>query len=145
MTGGIGRNSDRNGTFVPHASSSRRSILRQADQVWDHRSIRRNDVNGLFIVAFGLLQVADGIVTFFGLKFADVDEVNPLLNNVAEVLGLGYSITLLKLAGLAFIAFLFVDRHKMKSGWITTTLGVAVSFYSWVVSNNVMLVMGAQV
>jgi len=100
-------------------------------------------VNGLFIVVFGLLQVADGIVTFFGLKFAVVDEVNPLLNNVADVLGLGYSITLLKLAGLAFIAFLFVDRHKMKSGWITTTLGVAVSFYSWVVSNNVMLVMGA--
>lgn len=92
---------------------------------------------------FGLLQVADGIVTFFGLNFAEVDEVNPVLNFFAGWVGLGFSITLLKLAGLAFIAFLFYDRHKMKSRWITASLGLSVSFYSWVVSNNVILVVGA--
>ena len=100
-------------------------------------------MNAFFIVLFGLLQVADGVVTFFGLKFANVDEVNPVLNYVAEWIGLGFSIGLIKLAGLAFIAFLFYDRHKMKSRWITTSLGLSVSFYSWVVSSNVILVVGA--
>ncbi len=100
-------------------------------------------MNAFFIVMFGLLQVADGIVTFFGLNFAEVDEVNPVLNFFAGWVGLGFSITLLKLAGLAFIAFLFYDRHKMKSRWITASLGLSVSFYSWVVSNNVILVVGA--
>jgi len=97
-------------------------------------------MNTFFIVLFGLLQIADGIVTFFGLKLAGVDEVNPILNFFAGFLGLGFSITLIKLAGLAFIAFLFFDRHKMKSRWITTSLGLAVTFYSWVVSSNMMLV-----
>ena len=100
-------------------------------------------MNTFFIVLFGLLQIADGIVTFFGLKFAEVDEVNPVLNYVANFIGLGFSITLLKLAGLAFIIFLFYDRRKMKSRWITTTLALSVTFYSWVVSNNVILVVGA--
>jgi len=97
-------------------------------------------MNTYFIVLFGLLQIADGIVTFFGLKLAGVDEVNPILNFFAGFLGLGFSITLIKLAGLAFIAFLFFDRHKMKSRWITTSLGLAVTFYSWVVSSNMILV-----
>ena len=100
-------------------------------------------MNTYFIVLFGLLQIADGIVTFFGLKSAGVDEVNPILNFFAGYLGLGFSITLIKLAGLAFIIFLFYDRHKMKSRWITTTLGLAVTFYSWVVSSNMILVVGA--
>lgn len=102
----------------------------------------RQNMNTFFIILFGLLQIADGIVTFFGLKTAEVDEVNPVLNYMAEVFGLGYSIALIKLAGLAFIVFLFVDRRKMKSRWITTSLGLAVSFYSWVVSSNVILVAG---
>lgn len=100
-------------------------------------------MNALLIVLFGLLQITDGIVTYFGLGFAKLDEVNPALNGLVGWLGLGYSITLLKLAGLAFIAFLFVDRNKMKSRWITATLASAVSFYSWVVSRNVVLVVDA--
>lgn len=100
-------------------------------------------MNAFFIVLFGLLQVADGIVTFFGLKFAQVDEVNPVLNFFAGLVGLGLSISLIKVAGLVFIAFLFFDRHKMKSRWITASLVSAVSFYSWVVSNNVFLVVNA--
>jgi hypothetical protein len=97
-------------------------------------------MNAFFIVLFGLLQVADGVVTFFGLNFAAVDEANPVLNCVAELVGLGESIVLLKAAGLAFVIFLFCDRRKMKSQWITASLGSAVSFYTYVVSNNVMLV-----
>jgi hypothetical protein len=107
---------------------------------------RRNAVNAFinafFIVFFGILQVADGVVTFLGLRAETVDEVNPVLNIFVGLIGLGYSITLIKLAGLAFIAFLFFDRHKMKSRWITTSLGMAVAFYSWVVSSNVFLVVG---
>jgi len=100
-------------------------------------------MNAFFIVLFGLLQVADGLVTFLGLETAVVDEANPLLNFLVDRVGLGFSITVLKLAGLAFIAFLFFDRHKMKSRWITATLGLSVSFYTWVVSNNVILVANA--
>jgi len=103
----------------------------------------RNNVNAFFIVMFGFLQVADGIVTFLGLKFAEVDEVNPVLNFFVDLVGLGFSITVIKLVGLAFIGFLFFDRHKMKSPWITAMLGLSVSFYSWVVSNNVILVVSA--
>lgn len=99
---------------------------------------------GLLIILFGLLQIADGLVTYHGLNFSGLDEANPLLNFCAEHFGLGLSIALLKLAGLGFITFLFFDRHKMKSRmksrWITATLTLAVSFYSYVVTNNLMLV-----
>ncbi len=100
-------------------------------------------MNALLIVLFGLLQVADGVVTYFGLGFASIDEANPALNVFVQVLGLGGSITLFKLVGLSFIVFLFIDRRKMKSRWITATLASAVSFYSWVVSSNAVLVAGA--
>ncbi len=100
-------------------------------------------VTATLIVLFGLLQIADGIVTYLGLDQSLVDEVNPMLNACASFFGLGLSITVLKLVGLAFITFLFFDRHKMKSRWITATLGTAVGFYAWVVANNVSLVLGA--
>lgn len=95
----------------------------------------------LLIVIFALLQVTDGMVTYFGLNFAGVDEVNPVLNLFVELIGLGYSIAVLKLAGLVFVTFLFIERHKMKSLWITATLASADSFYSWVVVNNFSLVL----
>jgi hypothetical protein len=94
----------------------------------------------LLIILFGLLQVADGIVTYLGLSFSGLEEANPVLNFCAQLVGLGYSIVAIKAAGLAFIAFLFMDRHKMKSRWIKATLTSAVAFYSWVVTNNVILV-----
>jgi hypothetical protein len=97
----------------------------------------------ILIILFALLQVADGIVTYLGLSFSGLEEVNPVLNFSSELLGLGYSIFLIKAAGLAFITFLFFDRHKMKSGWIKATLTSAVAFYSWVVTNNVLLVIEA--
>jgi hypothetical protein len=97
-------------------------------------------MNSLLIVIFGLLHVADGIVTYLGLSFAELEEVNPVLNAFSEQLGLGFSITLLKLVCLTVIAFLFYRRRRMKSRWITVSLGSAVTFYSWVISNNVFLV-----
>ena len=100
-------------------------------------------VTGTLIVLFGLLQIADGVITYLGLDQSLVDEMNPLLNACAEAIGLAASIATLKLGGLAFITFLFLDRHKMKSRWITATLGTAVGFYAWVVANNVSLVMAA--
>lgn len=97
----------------------------------------------LLIVLFGLLQVADGIVTYVGLRFCGVDEANPVLNYCAALIGLEYALPLLKLGGLAFVVFLFMDRHKMKSRWITATLASSVTFYSWVVTQNVLLVTAA--
>jgi hypothetical protein len=100
-------------------------------------------VNTLLIILFGLLHVADGIITYLGLSFDVVEEVNPVLNFFVGILGLGFSITVLKLACLSVLIFLFYDRHKMKSRWITATLASAVTFYSWVVSSNVFLVVTA--
>jgi len=97
----------------------------------------------LLIVVFGLLQVADGVVTYLGLSLSGLEEVNPVLNFCAELMGVGCSIVLIKMAGLAFITLLFVDRHKVENRWITATLTMAVAFYSWVVTNNVMLVIEA--
>jgi hypothetical protein len=97
-------------------------------------------VNAVLIVAFGLLQIADGVVTFLGLKDGCVEEVNPVLNYCIDLIGLGSSITVLKAAGIVFIIFMFLDRHSMKNPWITRVLGTAVAFYSWVVGNNVILV-----
>lgn len=97
----------------------------------------------LLIVLLGLLHVADGIVTYFGLSFFGLEEVNPILNYCADAVGLGYSITLFKLAELGIVTFLFFDRKKMHSPWITATLASVVVFYGWVVTNNVTLVLEA--
>jgi hypothetical protein len=110
--------------------------------MFDYRQMPQGyDMNAILIVLFAVLQIADGIVTYLGLGlFANVDEANPLLNLLVGGFGLGGAITLIKLAGFTFAAFLFHDRHKMKSRWITASLASAVTFYSWVVSNNVLLV-----
>lgn len=100
-------------------------------------------MDALLIVLFGLLHIADGIVTYFGLSWFGLVEVNPVLNYCAETLGLGSSITVLKMLELSVVAFLFARRRRMHSPWITATLASAVVFYSWVVTNNVMLVMDA--
>lgn len=103
----------------------------------------RHTLNTLMIVLFGLLHVADGMVTYIGLSFTEVVEVNPVLNYFAGFLGLGLAISSLKLAILVFIAFIFFDRHTIKSRWGTAILAWADTFYSWVVTNNCILVMGA--
>lgn len=100
-------------------------------------------MNSLLIILFGLLHIADGVITYLGLSFDVVDEANPVLNFFAEQVGLGFSITTLKLACLSVLIYLFYGRHKMKSRWITATLASAVTFYSWVVSNNIFLVVTA--
>jgi uncharacterized membrane protein len=102
-----------------------------------------SNINIFLILMFGLLHIADGAVTYFGLKFASVIEVNPILNYCAELFGLGCSITVLKFGILAVIGFLYYERHKMNSCLSTFTLVSAVGFYLWVVSNNVFLVVGS--
>ncbi len=100
-------------------------------------------MNTLLIILFGLLHVADGIITYLGLSFDVVDEVNPVLNFFAEQVGLGFSITTLKLVFISALIYLFYGRQKMKSRWVTATLASAVTFYTWVVSNNIFLVVTA--
>lgn len=103
----------------------------------------RDCANALLLILFGLLHTADGIITYLGLRFTSVDEANPVLVFFADQFGLGYSITVMKLLCLAVIAYLFFGRHKIKSRLSTATLTGAVTFYCWVVSNNVILVTGA--
>lgn len=97
-------------------------------------------MDALLIVIFGLLHVADGVITYLGLSFFDVAEANPVLNYCADVIGLGCAIPLLKAGGMAFIIFMFFDRRRSKSRWITATLASSVIFYSYVVTQNVLLV-----
>ena len=100
-------------------------------------------VNTSLILLFGLLHTADGIVTYFGLKFNYADEVNPVLLFFAGTMGLGLAIFALKLLCVEFIALLYFARRNMGSCWGTATLFSADAFYSWVVSNNILLVVGA--
>jgi uncharacterized membrane protein len=104
---------------------------------------RRHTANATMIILFGLLHVADGVLTYLGLSYADVSEVNPVLNYFSGLLGLGLAITVLKLAILSIIAFIFFDRYSIKSRWGTATLASADTFYSWVVTNNFVLVLGS--
>lgn len=97
-------------------------------------------LNTALIVMFGLLHTADGLITYLGLKFTDVDEANPLLLLVAGSLGLGLSIFLLKLLCLSFIALLFFARRNLGNCWSTASLISADAFYSWVIGNNLFLV-----
>lgn len=99
-------------------------------------------LNALLILFFGLLHIADGLVTYLGLSFAAVDEVNPVLNYFAGLWGLGLAITLLKLAILFVITYIFIGRHTIKNRLGTATLAWADTFYSWVVTNNFVLVLG---
>lgn len=96
----------------------------------------------MLILLFGILHIADGLVTYLGLSFAAVNEVNPLLNYFAGLWGLGLAITLLKIAILFAITYIFIGRHTIKSRWGTATLAWADTFYSWVVTNNFVLVIG---
>lgn len=100
-------------------------------------------VNTTLMLLFALLHVADGLVTYLGLTFTSVGEVNPVLNSVADIFGLGVSIFVLKLMCITVIAWIYRDRHKINSCWSTTTLMGAVGFYCWVVSNNIILVAAA--
>lgn len=105
-------------------------------------SRQRFACNTVLIVLFAVLHVADGLITYLGLSFTEVDEVNPLLNYAAGILGLGRAIVLLKLIILSFIAAIFFDRCTIKGRWATVALMLAVVFYSGVVASNVMLVVG---
>jgi uncharacterized protein DUF5658 len=99
-------------------------------------------INSSLILLFGLLHTADGIVTYFGLKFNYATEVNPVLLFFAGTMGLGLAIFALKLLCVEFIALLYVTRRNIGSCWGTATLFSADAFYSWVVSNNIFLVVG---
>ena len=125
------------------SSSTKFRLARVLETPYCRQMPLRLGANTLLIFLFGLLHTADGIVTYLGLKFASVVEVNPVLNFFAGFLGLGFSITLLKLGCLVVVTFLYLERHKMKSCWSTTALACAVTFYCWVVSSNVILVVGA--
>jgi hypothetical protein len=95
------------------------------------------------IVLFGLLHVADGAVTYLGLCFSSVIEVNPVLNFFAGLLGLGIAIILLKLTILIFITVIFFERHTIKGCFGTAALAWADTVYGWVVTNNFALFIGA--
>jgi len=100
-------------------------------------------LNSALLIVFAMLHTADGFLTYFGLKFTSVDEANPVLVFVAGVMGLGLSIFLLKLLCLSAIAILYSARRNLGNCWSTATLFSADAFYSYVVGNNLFLVVVA--
>ncbi|MCK9607016.1 MAG: DUF5658 family protein [Methylomonas sp.] len=102
----------------------------------------RQKLNTALLTLFGGLQVADGILTYLGLRFAELTEVNPLLNYVTGLLGLGVSITLLKLAILGVITAIFTTRRTIKRDWGTVALALAVIAYCGVNISNALLITG---
>lgn len=102
----------------------------------------RQTVNTALLTLFGGLQVADGILTYLGLRFAELAEVNPLLNYLTGLLGLGVSITLLKLVILGVIAAIFITRRTIKRHWGTVALALAVIAYCGVNVSNALLIAG---
>ena len=98
-------------------------------------------MDGLLIVSFGLLQIADGAITYIGLHCSEIDEANPLASFCFETFGLGTSIATMKLLGLAFLAFVFIRRHRIRSAWVTGTLCGVVAAYCWVIAQNLALVL----
>lgn len=117
--------------------------LSAAGHAWLNAALPiRLTLNALLILIFGFLHAADGVVTYWGLHFNLVDEVNPVLNYVAQYMGLGYSIFLMKLFCIEVLFVLYRSRRSMRSLWNTAALAGAVSFYCWVVGNNVFLVAG---
>lgn len=106
------------------------------------QSTPRFVANSALILSFGGLHVADGIVTYLGLTFAELAEVNPVLNYFSGLLGLGVSISLLKLVILGLIAAVFMVRRTIRGHWGTATLALAVVFYCGVVAGNLLLVVG---
>lgn len=130
----------------------RRASKRPEAATTDRQSLHRTELvltqRGYFLTAplialFGLLQIGDGIITYLGLDSFGLDEANPILRAVSGLIGLGGAIATVKLCGLAFITFLFLERHKMTSCWITATLASADTFYGWVLTNNISLVLAA--
>lgn len=100
-------------------------------------------INTSLILLFALLHTADGVVTYLGLKFNHATEVNPVLIFFAGTMGLGLAIFALKLLCVEFIAVLYFARRNIGGCWATASLLSADAFYSWVVSNNILLVVGA--
>jgi hypothetical protein len=97
----------------------------------------------ILIAAFALLQIADGLITYIGMRCSDIDEANPVASFCFEHFGLGTSIATLKVLGLAFLAVLFLRRHRVRCGWVTATWTIVVSAYVWVVAQNLALVLAA--
>lgn len=100
-------------------------------------------MRALLIILFGLLNITDGALTFHGLKFGSVAELNPVLDYLGSHLGLslGYAILAVKTLVIAALAYLLTCHYRMNRCAGILALIIANIFYLWVVGNNAHLVM----
>ena len=98
-------------------------------------------LNAIFIILFGLLHVADGVLTYFGLSYSNVIEVNPILNYFIELSSIGYSILFVKSLIIFIIFLIFINRNNIKGQLGTIALLCANVFYVFIVFNNAILVL----
>jgi len=93
------------------------------------------------ILLFGLLNIADGILTYLGLRYCEVAEANPILDIFSHTIGLGYSIILVKSMVLASLIMLFLSRNTVNRCGSSIMLLTGNLLYFWVVGNNANLVL----
>jgi len=93
------------------------------------------------ILLFGLLNIADGILTYLGLRYCEVAEANPILDVFSNTIGLGYSIMLIKSMVLASLLMLFLSRNTVNRCGSSLMLVAGNVLYFWVVGNNANLVL----
>lgn len=97
-------------------------------------------INTSLIIFFAVLQVFDGILTYFGIRFSLATEANPILNYAAEKLPLMFAIIALKFIIVLGIFKLFILRKRIAGFANMMVLSGGVVFYCCVVFNNAVLV-----
>ena len=90
-----------------------------------------------------LLQFLDGAVTYYGLEFTNrVAEANPLAVGMISTFGTVVAILIAKGVWFAMASYLMVNLNRMVGwGW-TVGISVPVAMYSYVLYNNILLVLG---
>ena len=87
-----------------------------------------------------LLQIADGILTYIGLKSAIAEEVNPLLAPFADSPGL--AIVIIKMIGIGALTTLFflaTASRAALTGWVFVMVDI---WYLYVIWNNWQVIYG---
>ena len=99
-------------------------------------------MNLLLLAVIALLQISDGVTTYYGLVFTTkVAEANPIMACLIGGIGVGAAILVAKGVWFLALAPLVRNRERMAGrGWTVGLIGLTV-WYSYVIFNNFLLVL----
>ncbi len=95
------------------------------------------------IVLFAVLNISDGMLTYYGLIYCDLVEANPILDFVSRAFGTGCSIVVIKALIVVPLAYAFISRSSIQRCRGTLVLIMGNLLYFWVVGNNANLILFA--